>query len=100
MRAPTITYQELTALLKTLPPEHLISVYDYALFIKSQSAAPAQKDDFSESEAEIQADEEQWDQQFAASRDKLRNMAREASEAYRAGRTKPMKFTHKGRLER
>jgi hypothetical protein len=61
--------------------------------------APA-ADLFGESAEEIRADEEEWEQQFAASRDELREMAREAAAEYRAGKTKPMEFTPEGRLVR
>jgi len=50
-------------------------------------------DIFGETADEIRADEELWDQEYAASRDQLRTMAREAAAEYRAGRTKPMEFT-------
>jgi len=44
---------------------------------------------FGETAEEIRADEEQWAQQFAASRKELRAMARAAAEDYRAGKTHP-----------
>jgi hypothetical protein len=43
---------------------------------------------FGETADEIRADEEQWVQQFAASRKDLRAMARDAAEDYRAGKTR------------
>ncbi len=55
---------------------------------------------FGETEEEIRADEERWEQQFIAGRDKLRTMVREAAAEYHAGRTKPMQFTPEGRLAR
>jgi len=51
-------------------------------------------DIFGETEDEVRADEEQWEKQFAASRDKLRAIAGEAAAEYRAGRTKPKESHH------
>jgi hypothetical protein len=48
------------------------------------------EDIFGETEGEIRADEEQWQQQFAASREQLRATAREAAAEFRAGETAPM----------
>jgi hypothetical protein len=50
------------------------------------------KDIFSETEDEIRADEEQWQREFAASREQLRAMARQAAAEVRAGQSKPMAF--------
>jgi hypothetical protein len=48
--------------------------------------AAAEADLFGETQEQIRADEKQWDRQFAASREELRGMAREAAEEYRSGR--------------
>ena len=55
---------------------------------------------FGESVEEIEADEARWQEQFAASLDILRIMAREASECYREGHTTPMAFGPDGRVIR
>lgn len=101
MPTSTVTPQQVIDVVLTLPPDRLVSVYDFALFVKAHPLAPVPEVDvFGEAEDEIRADEEQWDQQFAVSRDQLRNIAREAAAEYRAGQTQPMEFTPDGRLAR
>lgn len=51
------------------------------------------EDIYGETEDEIRADEEQWQREFAASREQLRAMVREAAAEFRAGRTRSMIFT-------
>ncbi|MBM3129635.1 MAG: hypothetical protein FJ009_13545 [Chloroflexi bacterium] len=99
MPTKTITHQQVIDLVLTLPPDRLISVYDFARYVKSHPLT-AVAEFFDATEDEIRADEEQWDQQFATSREELRAIAREAAEEFRAGRTKPMEFTPEGRLVR
>ncbi len=94
------TLEQVVDLVATLPPDRLASVYDFALFIKSHPLVPASADIFGETEDEIRADEAEWAQQFEASRERLRTIAREAAAEFRAGRTKPMGFTPEGRLVR
>lgn len=75
----------------TLLEECLQSVYDFTLFLKRQPVElTSEADLFGESVAEIEADEAKWQEQFDASRDQLRRMAREAAAEFRAGRTQPM----------
>lgn len=93
MPIETITHQQVIDLVMTLPSERLISVYDFVRFLQSYPLASAEDDIFGETADEIRADEEKWEQQFAASRDALREIARDAAAEYRAGRTKPMAFT-------
>ena len=101
MSARTVTHQQVADLVMTLPPDRLMSVYDFALFVKSHPSeqTPA-VDAFGETEDEIVADEERWDRQFMESRGQLRAMAREAAAEFHAGRTKPMEFSPEGRLVR
>lgn len=101
MPTETITRQQVIDLVMALPTDRLISVYDFARFVQSHSleSTPA-ADIFGETEDEIRADEERWDQQFAASREELRAVAREAAAEYRAGKSKPLEFTPEGRLVR
>lgn len=90
----TITPQQVVDLV-SLPPERLVSVYDFALFVQQHPLPSIPEGDiFGETEDEVRADEEQWEKQFAASRDKLRAIAREAAAEYRAGRTKPKESHH------
>ena len=101
MQAEMISHQQVVELVMTLPSNRLMSVYDFVRFIKLQSQEPsATTGIFGETEDEIRADDKQWERQFEASHNKLRAMAREAAEEYRAGRTKPMEFTPAGRLVR
>lgn len=101
MQTNTISVQQVVDLVKTLPPDRLVSVYDFILFIKQHPLTPQPEADiFGETPDEIRADEEQWDREYETSRDQLRAMAREAAAEYRAGRTKPMEFTPEGRLAR
>jgi len=101
MTTQTISYQEVVDVVMTLPEDRLVSVYDFARFIQSRPAPTTPFEDiFGETEDEVSADEEQWQQQFAASREQLRAMAREAAAEFRAGQSKPMAFTADGRLER
>ena len=101
MQTKTITRQQVIDLVMNLPAERLTSIYDFARFVQSHPLEWTQTADiFGETEDEIRADEEQWDQQFAASRDELRTIAREAAAEYHAGKTKLMEFTPEGRLVR
>jgi hypothetical protein len=78
-----------------------MSIHDLARLAKQPPLVPEPRRDlFGETEAEIRADEEVWDHQFAESRDALRLLAQAAAAEYRAGRTKPMEFTPEGRLAR
>jgi hypothetical protein len=64
-----------------------MSVHDFARFVKQYPLVPEPRRDlFGETEAEIRADEDVWEHQFAESRDALRTMAREAATEYLAGR--------------
>jgi hypothetical protein len=97
----TVTHQQIIDLVKTLPLERLRTLYDFVLFLKLQPVAPIDENDiFGESPAEIRADEERWNEQFAASREKLRALAFEAAAEFQSGQTKPMEFTPEGRLVR
>lgn len=101
MTTNTISYQEVVDVVMALPEDRLVSVYDFARFIQSRPAALMPVDDiFGQTEDEIRADEEQWQREFAASREQLRAMAREAAAEYRAGQSEPMAFTADGRLAR
>lgn len=101
MPAETITRQQVIELVMALPDDRLASIYDFARFIQSRPLEPVPEADiFGEAADEIRADEEQWEQQFTASRDELRQIAREAAAEYRAGKTRPMEFTPEGQPDR
>ena len=91
MSAMPVTYDQVIALVASLPDDRLQSVYDFTLFVKQQSTALTPETDlFGESAEEIEADEVIWQEKFSNSLDQLRVMAREAAEEYRAGRTESM----------
>ena len=95
------THEQVIELVKTLPPDRLTSVYDFARFVRTHPVTTSLTEDiFGETEEQIRADETEWAQQFADSREKLRAIAREAQVEYREGRTKSMKFSSTGRLVR
>jgi hypothetical protein len=101
MSTSAITPEQVIDLVLSLPPDRLPSVYDFALFVKQHPLpGPTDEDLFGETQDQILVDEEQWDQQFAASREELRAMAREAAEEYRGDHTQSMSFTPDGHLER
>jgi len=101
MLEETITREKVVELVMALPANRLASVYDFARFIQSHPLAPLPTDDiFGETVEEILADEEEWEQQFAGSRDELRKMAQEAGAEYRAGKTRPMEFNSEGKPSR
>jgi hypothetical protein len=96
-----ITRQQVIDMVQTLPEERLQSLFDFTLFLTHQTAALTPDTDiFGESAEEIEADEARWQAQFAASSDKLRQLAREAAAEYRAGRTQSMEFDDQGRIVR
>jgi hypothetical protein len=98
MTTETITRKKVIELVMMLPEDRLASVYDFARFVQSHPLElTAAEDIFGESADEIRADEEQWEQQFDASRDELRKMAQEAAAEYRAGQTSPLEFTPEGK---
>lgn len=98
MSTETITRKKIVELVMALPEDRLASVYDFARFVQSHPLELNAADDiFGETADEIRADEEQWEQQFAASRDELRKMAHEAAAEYRVGKTSPMEFTSEGK---
>lgn len=100
MSAKTITHQQVIDLVMTLPSERLVSIYDFARFVKYYPLEPIPSADiFGETEDEIRADEEEWERQFSASREELRVMAREAAAEFHADETRPMEFTSEGRLD-
>ena len=94
MPATIITHQQVIDLVTTLPEEQLRSLYDFTLFLKQQAVVLTPESDlFGESAEEIEADEALWQEQFAASREKLRSLASETAAEFRAGRTQPMGFS-------
>lgn len=101
MSAETITRKKIVELVMTLPEDRLASVYDFARFVQSHPLPTIPTDDiFGESAEDILADEEEWERQFAGSRDELHKMAQEAAAEYRAGKTQPMELPSEGKPKR
>ena len=97
--APMEIYEQtLIHIVRTLPLERVSQVVDFAGFIQSQTLPDIEALDVDGTEEEIRADNERWDATFAASRDTLRKLAREAREDIQAGRTMEMIFTDDGRI--
>ena len=95
------THQQVADLVMTLPPDRLVSVWAFTLFVKSNSLTPVPVADmFGETGDDMRADEAEWARQFETSREELRAIGHEAAAEFRAGRTRPMAFTHEGRLGR
>ena len=98
----TETYeQKLVGIVRRLPPERVLQLVDFARFLEFQTIE--RYDDWldeEETEGEIRAGEEKWDELFAKPEAKhvMRDMAREALEDYRAGRTTDIAITEDGRL--
>jgi len=87
------------------PAMELASRNQNVLVLEQQHAQgykkhPMKDSEVEEWESELVSDEEQWEQQFADSRDELRKMAQEAAAEYRAGKTRPMEFDSEGKPSR
>ena len=80
----------LVDIVRRLPPERVLQLVDFARFLEEQIV---------ESEEEIRANQEKWDELLARPEAKrvMREMAREAVEDYHAGRTTDIKITSDGR---
>ena len=90
MQVQSITHQQVAELAMTLPFDRLVSAYDFLLFLKSTPQTQPTPDIFGATEAEIEADDKQWDELFSKGRDKMRAMAFEALDEIRAGETEPI----------
>ena len=94
--------EKLVGIMRKLPPERVLQLVDFARFLEAQTTE--RYDDWlaeeTESEEDIRASEERWDELLARPEAKrvMREMAREAIEDYRAGRTTDMTVTEDGRL--
>ena len=87
--------QTVLRIMRRLPPERVAELVDFANFL----SALADKD-HNETERDESAGDERWESLLAQPESKtlLRNMAREAAEDYRAGRTTDISVTKDGRL--
>lgn len=95
-----ITRENVIDLVRSLPADRLLSLYDFALYLKTRRPVIGSEGDiFGESGQDIRADEMWWDEQFARSESKLLRLAEEAAEEYNTGHTTPMEFDEHGRLQ-
>jgi hypothetical protein len=90
--------------MRRLPPERVLQLVDFAQF-EFQATRKKRHDDWldeeeTETEEDIHASEEKWDELFAKQEAKhiMREMAHEAREDYRAGRTTDITITEDERL--
>lgn len=91
--AETATYEQtLLTIIRTLPIERTVQIIDFARYVQSQTVADVALVE-GQSEEVIQADEDRWDAQFAATQEGLQAMASQVRAAIRAGQTQGMGFT-------
>ncbi len=97
--------QTVINIIRKLPPERALQLVDFAQFLESKNAQKSYDDRLAEEEIEkeegIRAGDEKWDALFAKpeSKQAMRELAHEALEDYRAGRTTNIGITKDGRLE-
>ena len=95
--------QTVIRIMRRLPPERVLELVDFARFLEFQMA---KKDEHGVGEEDpqnkevVQTNDEKWEQLLAKPEAKrvMREMAREALEDYRAGRTTGITTTEDGRL--
>ncbi len=96
--------QTVINIIRKLPPERILQLIDFAQFLESQILQKSSDDMLdekeTETEEEIRVSEEKWDKLFDKSEAKrvMREMAHEALEDSRAGRTTGIEITKDGRL--
>lgn len=101
----SLTYEQTVIdIIRKLPPERALQLVDFARFLEFQIVQKSYDDWSNEEETKteegIRASEEKWDELFAKSEAKrvMREMAHEALEEHRAGRTTDITITEDGRL--
>jgi hypothetical protein len=100
---PSAHERTVVSIMRKLPPERILELVDFARFLELQSTKECGEwldEEETETEEEICANEEKWDQLLAQPDAKrvLREMAYEAREDYRAGQTTDITITEDGRL--
>ncbi|MFZ1757475.1 MAG: hypothetical protein WBO46_00655 [Caldilineaceae bacterium] len=90
--------QTLIHIIRSLPPNRVEQLVDFARFLEAQVIEQDLETD--ESEEEIAVDNDRWDALLASdeSQKLLKKLADEALAEHRAGKTRPMKFTDEGRI--
>jgi len=94
------TYEQAVIdIMRNLPSDRVLQLVDFARFLEFQVAH--ENGDDALNDEEFQASQEKWETLFAnpKSRRVMREMAHEALEDYRAGRTTNIAISKDGRLE-
>jgi len=88
----------LIKIVRVLPRSRIEQLLDFARFLEAQILSEELLQE--ESEAEVEADNEQWDALLAADEAQamLEKLADEALTEHRAGKTRPMVFDDEGRI--
>ena len=89
---PSVYEQTVLTIMRRLPPERVLQLVDFARFLEFQTTERCDDrsgEEETETEEEIRASEEKWDELLAKPEAKrvMREMAREAREVYHAGQT-------------
>lgn len=90
--------QRLIHIVRSLPPNRVEQLVDFARFLEAQVVEQDLETD--ESEEEIAADNERWDALLTSpkSQELLELLAAEALAEHRTGKTRPMKISGEGRI--
>ncbi|HLX63679.1 MAG TPA: hypothetical protein VKX17_20580 [Planctomycetota bacterium] len=81
----------LIAIVRKLPAHRTRKILTFARQVQRETESP-------ENEADIVADEKQWDKQFRATKSGLKKMAEKVRAEIRDGKSRPMIFTDDGRI--
>lgn len=86
--------QAIAAVVAALPPERAAQVYDFARFMQAQGAASSgQSDDddwLHDTEAQMQAEDEQWEATYDRHRAEFAQLCEQALREIAAGETQPL----------
>lgn len=85
--------QAIAELVATLPPERAAQVYDFARFLQAQGTPPqlaAEDDWLNDTEADMQAEDAQWQAFYERHQAELASLRRRALEEIAAGDTEPL----------
>lgn len=104
MSANVVANQEYEQILihtaRTLPPNRVEQLVDFARFLEAQFLVATQEDEYAETAVEIKADNARWDALLAMPKSNtlLENLAAEALAEHQAGKTKVMAFSDTGEM--
>ena len=85
---------------RTLPPNRVEQLVDFARFLEAQFLVTTRTEEFTETAVEIEADNARWDALLATSESDtlLDKLAAEALAEHQAGKTKTMAFNETGQM--